>query len=209
MRFRDLEDAVSKLAALTGREQATVDGKQRVFCWGCKDKISSTPAVSVETNRSQNGVIVYAHCGCNRETLLGLAGIDPYKGDLYFDADAKPQERRAETLVHIYHQAILDELTLSDQHKAKLLADGWTEEWLAECGYKTWAWFKANQALAKLLTRFKLAEIAAMPGVEEVKDPATGDTKLRVRRMPPGMLIPCRDVNGHIVALRFRLDGDK
>lgn len=209
MKFRDLDDAIAKLAALTGREPSVVDGKQRVFCWGCRDKLSSTPAVSVEANRTQNGVVVYAHCGCDRETLLGMAGIDPYKGDLYFDPTAQPEERRAEPIIHIYHQAILDELTLSDAHRKKLLADGWTDEWLAEVNYKTWAWFKANQALPKLLARFKLADIAACPGVEESKDPTTGDTKLKLRRMPPGLLIPCRNQDGHITALRLRLDGDK
>jgi len=209
-KFSSLDDAVTQLAALTGREPVAAAGRWRVYCWLCADKISASPAVAVDPNRRGDGVLVAPMCGCDRERLLAAAGLDPAKGDLFFapgspPADPRPERKAvARTLLDEYYDTLLGKLRLLDRHKQALLAAGWESGWVE--GYRSWEWFPACQAIAALLKRHPLAEVAALPGVEEVADPLGGGTKLRARRMPDALVVPCRGLDGRVQALRLRTD---
>lgn len=99
---------------------------------------------------------------------------------------------------HQVYSAMLAHLKLSPQHHAALLERGLSEERIRQNGYRTLPKsFASRRLLAGLLAGFYPLE--GIPGFFE----QDGRWTLAGRG---GLLIPCRDQDGHIQGLQIRLD---
>ena len=113
-----------------------------------------------------------------------------------FEADTGPQPAPADQLDRVYRE-LLSHLTLSPEHREQMLARGFTADQVEVLGVKTLD--QAARQVAKRLAEMFPFLWQSVPGLY-VKDgrPALGGWT--------GLLIPCKDLQGRIIALRIRAD---
>ena len=115
-----------------------------------------------------------------------------------FEPDTGPQPAPPEQLDRVY-RTLLSHLTLSPAHRQQLLARGFTGEEVDRLGFRS-----LDQAARQVAKR--LAELfpfwQSVPGLYSDKEknnrPALGGWS--------GLLIPCQDLQGRVIALRIRAD---
>lgn len=101
------------------------------------------------------------------------------------------------------YKALLEELNLSEEHRADLTRRGFRLEDIKRYGYRSFP-VRGRAALAKkLVERFGADICASVPGLFLKTDP---DGEYWSLAGPAGMLIPVRDPEGRIVALKVRVD---
>jgi putative DNA primase/helicase len=105
----------------------------------------------------------------------------------------------ADTLNATYN-ALLELLTLSDAHRSHLLDRGFDPDWIEAAGYRTLP-EKDRHLLADGLVDAIGAIPVGVPGVHH----STNGGRLVVGGRA-GLMIPCRDIAGRIVAMKLRVD---
>ena len=110
-----------------------------------------------------------------------------------------PEKAGPQTLDQVYG-ALLDQLALSHAHRQDLHRRGLTEAGIKRSGYRTLP-LKGREELARTLVEHFGAEVCSqVPGLYENEAgrwSVAGAT---------GMLVPVRDIEGRIVALKIRAD---
>ena len=119
---------------------------------------------------------------------------------MYSQQDGEvPEKAGPQTLDQVYG-ALLDELALSQAHRQDLHHRGLTEAGIKRSGYRTLP-MKGREELARSLVEDFGAELCSqVPGLYENEAgrwSVAGAT---------GMLVPVRDIEGRIVALKIRAD---
>lgn len=115
------------------------------------------------------------------------------------DEDNPTTSRSDEELDRVY-RAFLDELSLSHNHKASLIARGLTQSEIIQDGYKTAPRGDYQGIAAKLLA--KGLTLDSVPGFFTVK--RTG--KWSVFIPADGFFVPIRNLSGQITGMQIRLD---
>lgn len=100
---------------------------------------------------------------------------------------------------HETYSALLSMLSLSQDHKQKLLSRGFTEHEVEELGYKTTPYMGMSAIANKL--HLKGMYLAGVPGF--YRDKQDNWTFTQEKR---GILIPVRDIEGRIQGMQVRLD---
>ena len=112
-----------------------------------------------------------------------------------FEADTGPQPAPVDQLDRVYRE-LLSHLTLSPAHRQQLLARGFTGEEVDRLGFRSLDQ-AARQVAKRLADLFPFWQ--AVPGLYLKNNrPALGGWA--------GLLIPCRDLQGRVIALRIRAD---
>src|SRR5262249_34322037 len=115
----------------------------------------------------------------------------------------EPQRADADTLSQVY-SALLVRLKLTDAHCDNLRQRGLPDEVIDRNGYKTLS-VQGRASIARELHERFGAVLLRVPGfVFKERD---GKRYLTIRG-PAGLIIPCRDPAGRIVALKVRRDGE-
>src|SRR5215211_178877 len=110
-----------------------------------------------------------------------------------------PEKAGPQTLDQVYG-ALLDALTLSQAHRQDLHRRGLTEACIKRSGYRTLP-LKGREELAHTLVEHFRAEVCSqVPGLYENE---AGRFSIAGSA---GMLVPVRDIEGRIVALKIRAD---
>lgn len=162
---------------------------------------------------SPDGAIV----GCRFESGGGKARRDR-SGTPYFlhrlgpstvprtlDRPMPPRSEPApvEVRARIY-RAFVGTLDLSPEHRAGLRTRGLTDAEVTRRGYRSHPFARRSQVVRGLVARFDPADVACTPGFYQV-DKGDGRTWWTCAGSP-GLLIPVRDLDGRIIALRLRPD---
>jgi hypothetical protein len=101
---------------------------------------------------------------------------------------------------HEVYGQLLDLLPLADRHRQALRGRGLGEAHIDRAGYRTLERFALHQAVGRLKLRFDEATLLGVPGFRRRHDRVRfGDVE--------GLLVPVRDLEGRIVALKIRRDG--
>jgi hypothetical protein len=106
--------------------------------------------------------------------------------------------------LHSVYSALLSELTLSDAHRENLHQRGLKDEAIQRYGYRSLLQQGRSAIVRKLCEQFNDETLMSVPGFA-IKQSNTGPYRAIVGK--PGLLIPVRDEEGRIVALKIRRDG--
>jgi hypothetical protein len=117
-------------------------------------------------------------------------------------AGAGPQRADADTLNEVY-AAFLSQLALNKSHRENLLRRGLSDETIERNGYKTLPLQGRARIATQLRERFG-DQVLRVPGFV-VKEGDRG--RYLTVRGPAGIVVPVRNLAGHIVALKVRRDG--
>lgn len=151
---------------------------------------------SVKAKTDKNGAELFLH-------RLGLpTSFDPAPSGTRtkpHSPDSNSLPRADATTLDRAHVAILQGLSLSTPHRDALQRRGLADEVIASCAYRSLL-AHGRALLAKMLKESLGPDFASIPGLVET---GVGPRILG----PQGLLIPCRDVEGRIVALKVRRDG--
>ena len=150
-----------------------------------------------------NSVTLYAQ-------LMGVTNREAYQalkqeGKVYpmprQEASPKDAERQPLPLErrHEAYAAMLDHLTLLDQHRENLLERGLSEERIARNQYRSMPETDAGRRLLAALLRSCGHELLGLPGFRTYY----GDWTISG---PKGFLVPVRNQNGLIQGMKIRLD---
>src|SRR5918999_3583171 len=165
----------------------SADGKKAI----CRRKDDGTGVH--RTDKSGQDYWLYELNG-HRERILS-EDVSQQDGEVLEKAD--PQ-----TLDQVYG-ALLDALTLSHAHRQDLHRRGLTEACIKRSGYRTLP-LKGREELARSLVEDFGAEVCSrVPGLYENE---AGRFSIAGSA---GMLVPVRDIEGRIVALKIRADEDE
>ena len=96
---------------------------------------------------------------------------------------------------------LLRKLGLSQTHRAALHARGFSDEHIARAGYATLP-LRGRAAAARAVE--ELCAVSGVPGF--VVATGDGDREYRTLAGSPGLLVPARDIEGRVVALKIRRD---
>lgn len=102
---------------------------------------------------------------------------------------------------HKTYSTFFSMLVLADTHRQKLLKRGFTDEQIAENGYKSTPVFGYKKLTKKLLEAGCTVE--GVPGFYQDKD---GEWTIHFSNKSSGFLVPVRNPNGQIVGAQIRLD---
>ena len=144
----------------------------------------------------KNGADVYLH----RLSDAGLGfpargGYDPATSNGVHQHASRADAAKLDSA----YRLLLELLPLSDSHADALLRRGLTTEMIVERGYRSWR--RAGQVeIARRLHEHLGHDFATIPGF------VLGAQGPRLA-CPYGLLIPCRNLDGLIVALKVRRDG--
>ena len=162
----------------------SADGKKAI----CRRKDDGTGVR--RTDKSGQDYLLYELNG-HRELILS-EDVSQQDGEV-------PEKADPQTLDQVYG-TLLDQLALSPAHRQDLHRRGLTEASIKRSGYRTLP-LKGREALARTLVEHFGAELCSqVPGLYEKEAgpwSVAGAT---------GMLVPVRDIDGRIVALKIRAD---
>ncbi len=113
-------------------------------------------------------------------------------------------ERADGATIHAVYSALLERLTLADSDRDSLRLRGLTDEAIAYAGYRSLPVRGRAKIVHEVHERFG-DKMLSVPGV--VSKEGTHGRYLTLLG-PAGMVIPCRDSAGCIVALKIRRDDD-
>ncbi|NSW84278.1 MAG: DUF3854 domain-containing protein [Syntrophothermus sp.] len=108
----------------------------------------------------------------------------------------------AETLHQVYCR-LLAELTLSPEHRKNLRKRGLSDEEIDRRGYRSLPVRGRSELARRLLDTFDPETLARVPGFYIREE---GGRQWWSLAGPAGLVIPCRDIQGRIVALKVRSD---
>ncbi len=106
---------------------------------------------------------------------------------------------------HRVYAALLASLSLSSTHRAALRARGLIDERIDAAGYRTLPVQGRARIARELMERFGIEALLAVPGFV-AKEGERG--KYLTVAGAAGLLIPCRNADGRIAALKIRRDAD-
>ncbi len=109
-----------------------------------------------------------------------------------------PEKADPETLDRVY-RALLDELPLDDAHQEDLLRRGLSEAGVERGGYRTLPQRDRYEVIRAVVERFGTEVCSQVPGLRR----EAGRWTLAGA---PGLLVPVRDADGRVVALKVRAD---
>jgi hypothetical protein len=116
---------------------------------------------------------------------------------------AAPEAKRADAdTLHAVYSALLGRLTLSKAHREALQARGLADGAIDRAGYRTLPSQGRPRIVRDLREPFE-NKLLRVPGFV-VKEGRSG--RYLTLRGPAGLIVPCRDRGGHIVALKVRRD---
>jgi hypothetical protein len=150
---------------------------------------------SYESKADTNGAPYYLH---------RLTNSTQPRADIPRRAAGAEPKRANPDILHRVYSALLARLSLSDRHAQNLWKRGLTDKVINRNGYKTLGLHGRARLVAELQRQFG-AVLLTVPGFivkEGVGKP------YRSLAGNPGMLIPVRDVQGRIVAIKIRRDDD-
>ena len=122
------------------------------------------------------------------ETITVPAGIEP-ENPINFD------------LRHRVYSAVLTFLTLIATHLSDLRRRGLNDNQIQLRMYRSWSPDDRGRLISNLLTQFNLDELAQVPGFI-----LNADGNLSIVWISSGLLVPVRNANGLIVAMKIRRD---
>jgi hypothetical protein len=164
----------------------------RVTSDGCLAGCMRIEIGCFRTKEGRDGSRVYLH-------RLGDATrprVDP-------PAPSGPEAKRAEAdTLHDVYSALLGNLKLSDSHLENLKERGLTDKAIVHNGYRTLPVQGRPRIVRKLHEHFN-DKLLHVPGFV-VKESRSG--RYLTLRGPAGLIVPCRDQAGRIVALKVRRD---
>ena len=114
-----------------------------------------------------------------------------------------PNRATPDDLHHAYC-LLLGQLDLSDKHRQHLRNRGLTDDQIMKAGYSTLP-LEGRARLAKFLTPSIPGDVLEIPGIYIHDDPKRSWLSFAGC---PGLVIPCRDSQGRIIALKVRRDDD-
>lgn len=119
----------------------------------------------------------------------------------------KPITPRAEPdLLDRIYRALLQELTLIDAHRENLRARGLSDDEIFRRGYKSWPGTGRAEICKKLLEIFDNKTLLRVPGFYWKSDSKNTSRRWLSLTGYTGLVIPVRDVQRRIIALRLRID---
>jgi hypothetical protein len=155
-------------------------------------------------------VLVKCRVGCDTDAVLDAAGL---RWENLFGADgaappsaglpapAAPPTAMADAgLAHRAYEALLASLTLGDEHRQDLRRRGLSDAEIDRRGYRSLRNTGRGRAARSVHARFGDA-VLGVPGF------ARGEFGVTLHGESTGLLLPVRDVNGHVVALKVRRAG--
>ena len=137
------------------------------------------------------GMEYWLHC-------LGEARLPPPE----VPEELHPDRATVEDLDRVY-RALLGDLTLSGAHREALLRRGLDPEDIERGGYRSLLRRGRAELARNLLQRFPKDLVLSVPGLRLAE--RNGRQYLSVGG-PPGLVVPVRDLAGHVVALKVRRD---
>ena len=156
------------------------------------------PSGAMQIKQDKNGADVYLHrLGSSLESTS-----TEHSNGVYHPAEAHSattQIARADAdLLDRAYRILLDNLILGDRHRDDLRRRGLSDEAIADLGYRTLP-TKGRGAVAAKLKENLGDGFQSIPGfVITAKGPSIA--------APAGLLIPCRDSTGRMVAIKVRRD---
>ena len=118
--------------------------------------------------------------------------------------DHEGERADPDTLNRLY-SALLSLLTLSTAHRNNLLKRGLTDDAIESHAYKTLPLQGRAKLARQLVDRYGSNVCYTVPGLYLKSDGSNGD-KYWSLAGSPGILIPIRDVQGRVIALKVRRD---
>jgi hypothetical protein len=225
-----------KLAGLLARlnERGPVrraaGGEYRTRCPAHDDH---DPSLYVKLAPSGELILLRCGAGCDVDTIVGAIGLE--MEDLFLEGDepvavdndfrpldgggtgvatdagtdrpaavngkaaGPPPDPAGPNPRHEVYTLLLDGLTLSEQHRNDLRRRGLEDDTIDRLGYKSLTRYALNQAVGRLKKRFDEEALLQVPGF--------GHRKGQVRFFDrEGLIVPVRDRDGRIVALKVRCD---
>ncbi len=144
-----------------------------------------------KTKTDKNGAIFYLH-RLNADTASPPAMGLPHRKSSAERADAETRHR--------IYSALLASLQLTASHQAQLRARGLPDDEIGRRLYRSLQVQGRARIARTLADRFGGEELLSIPGL------VLKDGKYITLAGCAGLLIPCRDANGNIVALKIRSD---
>lgn len=144
-----------------------------------------------QEKRDQNGATYYSH--------LLEAPLPPMKRTSEVKRETETAYERADAdTLYLAYSTLLNSLSLSDAHRQQLQKRGLSDEQIQERGYKSLGRNGRVGQVSKMEEVLK-EKIFTIPGISSEKK-LLGAV---------GLLVPCRDSHGRIVALKIRRDDAK
>lgn len=140
------------------------------------------------------------------------AAILSHPSTIEKDAESKPERADADTLNAVY-QVLLNELTLSDDHRENLKKRGLTDEGINLRGYKSLPLRGRARLARNLAKQFGSETCKKIPGlfIKQTTDSVSGSPSSSGKPYwtlagAPGIIVPLRDQQKRITALKVRVD---
>ncbi len=169
----------------------SADGKKAI----CRRRDSG--AGVLRTDKSGQDYWLYDLNGSRPSAGLSAGPSVQEKNGASTPPDA-PEKADPETLDRVY-RALLDELPLDDAHREDLLRRGLTEDGVGRGGYRSLPQRDRYGAARAVVERFGTEVCSRVPGLRR-------DAGRWTLAGAAGMLVPVRDVEGRVVALKVRAD---
>ena len=224
--MQHLEDFLSRLDGVTR------SGSGWKACCPCEKHgnkgIDNKPSLSVSLG-DDNKILLFCFAGCSSEDIVADMGLDfrdlwPSAEDQINNTDVPAVVPKAQPstsgknpayhmleagfgepidadLFHKVYSAMLEKLTLTSVHRENLRKRGLSDEQIDKRGYRSLTFFQFRQAIPSLREPFGEA-LSSVPGFK------TNTEDVTAVKMPNGIVIPIRDVEGRIIALLIRADND-
>jgi hypothetical protein len=197
----------------------------------CPAHADSGPSLYVRDQGDAGNILIRCNAGCDTEAILGRLNLA--MTDLFYDdeaqveidddlapragapaprageipVDAEGPRRKLETseggappaMRHDVYSRLLESLDLANRHRDGLRERGLDDDQIERRGYRSLEGFALRQAIGKLKSRFDEGSLLQIPGFRR--------TRGEVRFVDAeGLLIPVRDLDGKIIALKLRPD---
>jgi hypothetical protein len=186
------------------------DGKWKAVC-----PVHADSRPSLNVSLSQDGrIITRCMAGCDNDAVrkaLGLSWGDYYPGVGEDPVEGSVPARRAgkalpgqaqEAKWHDTYSEFLAGLVLTPEHREHLRARGLTDKHIDAAGYKSLKWGNAKVVLKRMENKYTREALSQVPGFGLDKEGSFGPV------IKKGLLIPVRDLQGKILALKIRQDHD-
>lgn len=118
-----------------------------------------------------------------------------------------PEAPRApDEVLDLVYRGILSALRLEDRHRESLNRRGLSNEEIDRLGYRSAPRAERIEIARELIEKFGEDRCAQVPGI--IQKSGDGDARYWTLAGGSGIVIPVRNENGHVVALKLRSDND-
>lgn len=189
------------------------DSRWKALCPAHDD---STPSLSISLN-NQGLMMVKCHANCDTQDVLAKVGLDfrsmyppdgeePILGLVEAAGGKKGKDRPLpEAKWHDLYSDFLAALTLQADDRERLRGRGLSDEAIDRNGYKTLNWMAAVKAANQLVKKYSKERVLLTPGFRVNVKSADGSVE---PVLASGLLIPVRSLEGKVLGLKVRREGE-